>query len=63
VLKKPLASSYLFCRRAWEEESLPRGPLRARTDPGWRFRELDAGHLVLIADPQLLVDALLDAAD
>ena len=54
-----LARSYIVCTRGVEDEPLEPRLERIRTDPAWRWREIDAEHLVHITDPDLLTDTLL----
>ena len=35
---------------------------RARTEPGWRYRELATGHAAMVTAPAELADLLLEAA-
>ncbi len=35
---------------------------RARTEPGWRYRELATGHDAMITAPKELADLLVEAA-
>jgi pimeloyl-ACP methyl ester carboxylesterase len=53
--------AYVLCRRNWEDP-LPPDILRARTEPGWEFRELDTDHVPMFARPQELAEVLLSLA-
>lgn len=58
--------TYIFCTKNWEwddlDNPLPADVLRARTDPEWDFRELDADHLPMFTRPGELADLLLTLA-
>jgi pimeloyl-ACP methyl ester carboxylesterase len=55
--------TYVFCVKNWtwddQDNPLPPDILRARTGPGWDFRELDTDHVPMFARPRELADLLL----
>ena len=53
--------TYLLCRRNWDDP-LPVDILRARTEPGWDFRELDSDHVPMFSRPQALAEVLFGLA-
>lgn len=55
--------TYIRCLRSYDEgEPLPTDVERVRTDPAWRYIEIDGGHVVFVANPPLLADVLLSIA-
>jgi pimeloyl-ACP methyl ester carboxylesterase len=55
-LKVPRA--YVLCAHGKEDQALPGYVQRARSDPGWRFVELAAGHSAHVTAPRELVNVL-----
>jgi pimeloyl-ACP methyl ester carboxylesterase len=53
-----LPRTYILCIDNWDE-SLPHDIVRARTEPGWDFHELDGYHVPMVARPRELADLLL----
>lgn len=55
--------TYVFCRKNWDwddrDNPLPPHILRAQTEPGWDYRELDTDHVPMFARPRELADLLL----
>jgi hypothetical protein len=55
--------TYVLCRNNWDwddrDNPLPPDILRARTEPGWDYQELDADHVPMFARPHKLADLLL----
>lgn len=50
--------TYILCADNWEEP-VPRDIVRARTEPGWDYRELDGYHAPMLTRPRALADLLL----
>jgi pimeloyl-ACP methyl ester carboxylesterase len=50
--------SYVLCAQGKEDQALPGYVQRARSDPGWRFVELAAGHSAHVTAPRELVNVL-----
>jgi pimeloyl-ACP methyl ester carboxylesterase len=50
--------TYVLCRNNWDD-SLPPDIVRARTEPGWDYRELETDHVPMFARPRELADLLL----
>ncbi len=55
-----LLRTYVFCTEGKGEQPLPAYVERARSEPGWRYRELAAGHAAHVTAPQDLSNLLLD---
>jgi hypothetical protein len=53
-----VSRAYVLCTAGKEDEELPGYVQRARSDPGWRFVELAAGHRAHVTAPRVLVDVL-----
>jgi pimeloyl-ACP methyl ester carboxylesterase len=53
-----VARAYVLCTQGKEDQVLPGYVQRARSDPGWRFVELAAGHSAHVTAPQELVNVL-----
>jgi hypothetical protein len=53
---------YVLCTAGKENQELPGYVQRARSDPGWRFVELAAGHSAHVTAPRELVDVLAQLA-
>lgn len=53
--------TYVLCRPNWDEP-LPADILRARTEPGWDFRELNTDHVPMFTRPGKLAEVLLSLA-
>lgn len=51
--------SYVFCTEGKGEGPAPSFVERARAEPGWRYRELAAGHAAHVTAPAALADLLL----
>ena len=55
--------TYVFCRDNWDwvnqDNPLPHDIARARTDPGWDFREMDGYHVPMVTRSGELADLLL----
>jgi pimeloyl-ACP methyl ester carboxylesterase len=55
--------TYVLCLNNWDwddrDNPLPPDILRARTEPGWDYRELEADHMPMFARPRDLADLLL----
>ena len=54
-----LPRTFILCTRRWGPS---RGPHPAQSAPGWRFRELDAGHDAMVTAPRALAELLLEGA-
>jgi hypothetical protein len=54
--------AYVLCTAGKEDQELPGYVQRARSDPGWRFVELAAGHSAHVTAPRELVDVLAQLA-
>jgi hypothetical protein len=50
--------AYVLCAQGKEDQTLPGYVQRARSDPGWRFVELAAGHSAHVTAPRELVNVL-----
>lgn len=50
--------TYMLCRNNWDDP-LPPDIQRARTGPGWDYRELQTDHVPMFARPRELADLLL----
>jgi hypothetical protein len=50
--------AYVLCAQGKEDQALPGYVERARSDPGWRFVELAAGHSAHVTAPRELVNVL-----
>lgn len=50
--------TYILCTDNWDD-SLPRDILRARSEPGWDYREMDGYHVPMVARSRELADLLL----
>jgi pimeloyl-ACP methyl ester carboxylesterase len=50
--------AYVLCAHGKEDQALPACVQRARSDPGWRFVELAAGHSAHVTAPRELVNVL-----
>jgi pimeloyl-ACP methyl ester carboxylesterase len=50
--------AYVLCAQGKEDQTPPGYVQRARSDPGWRFVELAAGHSAHVTSPQELVYVL-----
>jgi pimeloyl-ACP methyl ester carboxylesterase len=50
--------TFVLCRNNWDDP-LPPDIQRARTEPGWDYRELDTDHVPMFARPRELADVLL----
>ena len=50
--------TYVLCRNNWDDP-LPPDIVRARTEPGWDYRELATDHVPMFARPHQLADVLL----
>jgi pimeloyl-ACP methyl ester carboxylesterase len=57
-----LPRTYIYCTRIAPDD--PYGPFarRFRSDPGWRFIEIDASHSPNVTAPEAVVRILLEAA-
>jgi pimeloyl-ACP methyl ester carboxylesterase len=53
---------YVLCTAGREDQELPGYVQRVRSDPGWRFVELAAGHSAHVTAPRELVDVLVRLA-
>ncbi|MDP8987365.1 MAG: alpha/beta fold hydrolase [Actinomycetota bacterium] len=54
-----LPRTYIFCTEGKSGEAPPAYVQRARSEPGWRYRELAAGHAAHVTAPRELADLLL----
>lgn len=58
-----ISRAYVLCRKNWTwddlENPLPPDILRARSEPGWLFVELESDHVPMFARPRELADLLL----
>ncbi|MDP9019692.1 MAG: alpha/beta fold hydrolase [Actinomycetota bacterium] len=54
-----LPRTYIFCTEGKSGEPPPAYVQRARSAPGWRYRELAAGHAAHVTAPRELADLLL----
>jgi pimeloyl-ACP methyl ester carboxylesterase len=54
--------AYVLCTAGKEDQELPGYVQRVRSDPGWRFVELAAGHSAHVTAPRELVDVLVQLA-
>jgi pimeloyl-ACP methyl ester carboxylesterase len=54
-----LPRTYIRCTEGKEGEALPAYVERARSEPGWRYRELAAGHGAHVTAPQALANLLI----
>ena len=57
-----LPRTYIFCTRVGPADSFRRFSLRARSEPGWRYLELDASHNPHITMPDTLAGVLDEIA-
>jgi hypothetical protein len=57
-----VARTYILCTQGKEDQALPGYVQQARSDPGWRFVELAAGHGAHVTAPQQLADLLAQLA-
>jgi pimeloyl-ACP methyl ester carboxylesterase len=57
-----VARTYILCTEGKEDQQLPGYVQRVRSDPGWRFIELAAGHGAHVTAPQQLADLLAQLA-
>ena len=55
-----VSRTYIFCTEGKGEQPPPAYVERARSEPGWRFRELAAGHAAHVTAPGDLVQLLLE---
>jgi pimeloyl-ACP methyl ester carboxylesterase len=55
-----LPRTYIRCTEGKEGEALPAYVERARSEPGWRYRELAAGHGAHVTAPQALSNLLVE---
>jgi hypothetical protein len=55
-----LPRMYILCTEGKEGQPLPGYIERARSEPGWRYRELAAGHGAHVTAPQQLAHLLLE---
>jgi len=51
--------TYIFCTEGKDDQPLPEYVQRARSEPGWRYRELRAGHAAHVTAPGELTNLLL----
>ncbi len=56
-----LPRTYIYCTRPREGDLFRQFAQRARSEPGWTYREIDASHTAQITAPEVLA-ALLDEA-
>lgn len=54
--------TYIFCTEGKVGQPLPEYVKRARSEPGWRYRELPAGHAAHVMAPDDVVNLLLKLA-
>lgn len=52
--------TYISCTEGKAGQPVPAYVQAARTEPGWRFRELEAGHAAHVTAPDALVELLLE---
>jgi pimeloyl-ACP methyl ester carboxylesterase len=50
--------SYIYCQRAAPSDTFRRFANRAKSDPGWRYYEIDASHSPHVTAPQALAGLL-----
>jgi pimeloyl-ACP methyl ester carboxylesterase len=65
LLKHPNSSpprSYIYCTRLGPADSFSQFARRFRTDPAWRFFEIDASHSPNVTAPEALVRILVQVA-
>jgi pimeloyl-ACP methyl ester carboxylesterase len=55
-----LPRTYILCTQGKEGQPLPGYIERARLEPGWRYRELAAGHGAHVTAPQELTNIVLE---
>ena len=55
-----LSRAYILCAAGRDGEPLEPRMERIRTNPAWRWREIDADHLVHVTAPETLTAALLE---
>ena len=55
-----LDRTYIFCTEGKGGQPVPAYVEAARVEPGWRFRELKAGHAAHVTSPDDLVSLLLE---
>ena len=55
-----LARTYILCTQGKEGQPLPGFVERVRSEPGWRYRELAAGHGAHVTAPRELARLLLE---
>jgi hypothetical protein len=53
-----VSRAYVLCTAGKEDQELPGYVQRARSEPGWRFVELAAGHSAHVTAPGELADVL-----
>jgi pimeloyl-ACP methyl ester carboxylesterase len=59
---KTLLRAYILCAKGRNGAPLEPRMERIRSNPAWRWREIDADHLAHVTMPEVLVDAILDLA-
>jgi pimeloyl-ACP methyl ester carboxylesterase len=57
---QPLSRAYILCAKGRNGAPLEPRMERVRTNPAWRWREIDADHLAHVTAPELLANALLE---
>jgi pimeloyl-ACP methyl ester carboxylesterase len=62
-----LPRTFIYCKQDKEDmgpmgQPITQAAARARTDPAWRYREIDTGHVPWDTAPDTLAAALLDLA-
>jgi pimeloyl-ACP methyl ester carboxylesterase len=55
-----LLRAYILCAQGRDGAPLEPGMERIRTNPAWRWREIDADHLAHVTAPEMLANALLE---
>jgi pimeloyl-ACP methyl ester carboxylesterase len=58
----PLERCYIYCRRSAPGDIFRQFAERAKSDPGWRYYEIDASHSPNITAPETLAALLHDVA-
>jgi hypothetical protein len=53
-----LPRSYIYCQRATQADTFRPFANRAKSEPGWRYHEIDASHSPHVTAPEALASLL-----